>query len=44
LSNPPANRRAAEKEGQAVLGAVIGDIVGSRFEWDNIRTKDFGGC
>jgi type I restriction enzyme M protein len=24
-----------------LLGAIIGDIVGSRFEWDNIKTKDF---
>lgn len=24
-----------------MLGAVIGDIVGSRFEWHNRRTKDF---
>ena len=24
-----------------MLGAIIGDIVGSRFEFDNIRTKDF---
>ena len=24
-----------------VLGAIIGDIVGSRFEWSNIKTKEF---
>lgn len=24
-----------------MLGAIIGDIVGSRFEWDNIKTKKF---
>ena len=24
-----------------MLGALIGDIVGSRFEWHNIKTKDF---
>lgn len=24
-----------------MLGAIIGDIVGSRFEWNNINTKDF---
>lgn len=24
-----------------MLGAIIGDIVGSRFEWFNIKTKDF---
>lgn len=24
-----------------MMGAIIGDIVGSRFEWDNIKSKDF---
>lgn len=24
-----------------VLGSIIGDIVGSRFEWNNIKTKEF---
>ena len=24
-----------------MLGALVGDIVGSRFEWNNIKTKDF---
>jgi type I restriction enzyme M protein len=24
-----------------MFGAIIGDIVGSRFEWDNIKTKEF---
>lgn len=24
-----------------MLGAIIGDIVGSRFEWDNYKSKDF---
>ena len=24
-----------------MLGAIIGDIVGSRFEWYNHKTKDF---
>ena len=24
-----------------MLGAIIGDIVGSRFEFDNHRSKDF---
>ena len=24
-----------------MIGAIIGDIVGSRFEWDNIKTKNF---
>ena len=25
----------------AMLGAIIGDIAGSRFEWNNIKSKDF---
>ncbi|TVS12978.1 MAG: ADP-ribosylglycohydrolase family protein [Wenzhouxiangella sp.] len=25
-----------------MLGAIIGDIVGSVYEWKNVRTKDFG--
>ena len=24
-----------------MLGAIIGDIVGSRFEWNNHRDKEF---
>ncbi len=24
-----------------MLGAIIGDIVGSRFEWNNLKSKDF---
>ena len=24
-----------------MIGAIIGDIIGSVYEWDNIRTKDF---
>lgn len=24
-----------------MIGAIVGDIAGSRFEWDNIKTKDF---
>lgn len=24
-----------------MIGAIIGDIVGSRFEWSNIKSKDF---
>ena len=24
-----------------MIGAIIGDIVGSRFEWHNIKTKEF---
>ncbi|MDR2855359.1 MAG: ADP-ribosylglycohydrolase family protein [Methanomicrobiales archaeon] len=29
------------KSTDIMLGAIIGDIVGSRFEWNNIKTKDF---
>lgn len=25
-----------------MLGAIIGDIVGSVYEWNNVKTKDFG--
>jgi ADP-ribosylglycohydrolase len=28
-------------EGGKMLGAIIGDIVGSVYEWHNIKTKDF---
>ena len=24
-----------------MLGAIVGDIVGSIYEWRNIKTKDF---
>ena len=24
-----------------MLGAIIGDLVGSRFEWNNIKSKEF---
>ena len=24
-----------------MLGAIVGDIVGSVYEWHNIKTKDF---
>lgn len=24
-----------------ITGAIIGDIVGSRFEWHNIKSKEF---
>ena len=24
-----------------MIGAIVGDIVGSIYEWDNIKTKDF---
>lgn len=31
-----------ERKGErTMLGAIIGDVVGSRFEWNNIKTKEF---
>ena len=24
-----------------MLGAIVGDVVGSRFEWDNLKSKEF---
>lgn len=24
-----------------MLGAIVGDVVGSIYEWDNIKTKEF---
>ena len=24
-----------------MYGAILGDIIGSVYEWDNIKTKDF---
>ena len=29
------------QNGDAILGAIVGDIVGSRFEWCNLKSKDF---
>ena len=35
-------KKAAKKEmSLSFLGAIVGDIVGSRFEWDNIKSKKF---
>ncbi len=28
-------------EATVVLGAIVGDIVGSVYEWHNIKVKDF---
>ena len=31
-----------DREGeQGMFGAIVGDIVGSVYEWSNIRTKEF---
>jgi ADP-ribosylglycohydrolase len=43
---PPVNvghagRAANGKEVKIMLGAMIGDIVGSIYEWNGIKTKDF---
>ena len=27
-----------------MLGAIVGDVVGSVYEWNNIKTKDFLIC
>lgn len=27
--------------GVTMLGAIIGDVAGSRFEWHNLKSKDF---
>jgi len=29
------------ERGGKIFGAIIGDIVGSRFEWKNIKSKEF---
>ena len=29
------------QNGDATLGAIVGDIAGSRFEWCNLKSKDF---
>lgn len=30
-----------ELGGYSMLVAIIGDIVGSRFEWNNLKSKEF---
>lgn len=37
----PEMPRSKTKEVNSMLGAIVGDIVGSVYEWDNIKTKDF---
>ena len=39
-SEKTTNQEKINKENN-MFGAIIGDIVGSRFEWHNIKTKDF---
>lgn len=26
---------------KSLIGAIVGDVVGSRYEWHNVKTKDF---
>lgn len=33
--------KATSKQGNNMIGAIAGDIIGSIYEWDNIKTKDF---
>lgn len=42
ISFPGGHPQRYEKEGAAqMIGAIIGDIVGSIYEWNNIKTKEF---
>ena len=36
-----ASQINSEKEGEIMIGAIIGDVVGSRFEFSNLLSKDF---
>ena len=35
------DQQCRRKEGKQMIGAIIGDIVGSRFEFNNYRSKEF---
>ena len=37
----PAFVRKKRARNKILIGAIIGDIAGSRFEWNNIKTKEF---
>lgn len=41
LNIPIENSTHSNKKDLRILGAIIGDIVGSIYEFDNIKTKDF---
>ena len=36
-----SDQHCRRKEGKQMIGAIIGDIVGSRFEFNNHRSKEF---
>ncbi|MBW6479797.1 MAG: ADP-ribosylglycohydrolase family protein [Bacteroidales bacterium] len=39
-TSTPAKKEASTKQ-QLILGAIVGDIIGSVFEWHNVKTTDF---
>ena len=39
--NDAKNKIEEKLAAGAFLGAITGDIVGSVYEWNNIKTKDF---
>lgn len=41
VNNQMSEGRIERKYKRVINGAIIGDVVGSRFEFDNIKTKDF---
>ena len=41
VSNHEYRSTLKEKEGKQMIGTIIGDIVGSRFEFNNYRSKNF---
>lgn len=41
VNNQMSKERIERKYKRVINGAIIGDVVGSRFEFDNIKTKDF---
>lgn len=40
-SKENALHRGREERRTEMIGAIVGDIVGSVYEWNNIKTKDF---
>lgn len=34
-------KKTQRVEGEVMLGAIAGDIIGSVYEWNNVKTKDF---
>ena len=35
------HEKISAEGGRSMMGAIVGDVVGSRFEWHNRKTKDF---